>query len=258
MRLTDALGIDARALVAFVGAGGKKTAMGQLAAEGAREGVDVGLTTTTAMPPPPDFPLTLTVRDGYPYAISDEDPPLAFAREWVTDPERVAEKVRGFDPEFLRSVYYSGVFDRLLVKADGARRREFKAPGDDEPVVPDAATHVVPVASVAVVGEPLTTDAVHRPERVAALTGLDVGDVITAEAVGAVLAHPEGGRRNAPPSASVVPLVNKADVAERRATAREVLDHALAQTDRLSRGVVTSFEAGVCESVASPVREVGD
>ncbi|MBV0902767.1 selenium cofactor biosynthesis protein YqeC [Haloarcula salina] len=258
MRLTDALGIDARALVAFVGAGGKKTAMGQLAAEGAREGLDVGYTTTTAMPPPPDLPLTLTVRDGYPYVISDRDPPLAFAREWVADPERAAEKVRGFDPEFLRSVYYSGVFDRLLVKADGARRREFKAPGEDEPVVPGAATHVVPVASVAAVGEPLTTDAVHRPERVAALTDFDVGDAITAEAVGEVLAHPDGGRRNVPSSASVVPLVNKADTTERRATARAVLDHALARTDRFSRGVVTSFETGVCEPVGTPAPEAGD
>ncbi|WP_424004950.1 selenium cofactor biosynthesis protein YqeC (plasmid) [Haloarcula salina] len=258
MRLTDALGVDARALVAFVGAGGKKTAMGQLAAEGAREGFDVGYTTTTAMPPPPDLPLTLTVRDGYPYVISDHDPPLAFAREWVADPERADEKVHGFDPEFLRSVYYSGVFDRLLVKADGARRREFKAPGEDEPVIPSAATHVVAVASVAAVGEPLTTATVHRPERVAALTELDVGDTITADAVGAVLAHPEGGRRNAPSSASVVPLVNKADTEGRRATARKVLDHAMAQTGRFSRGVVTSFETGVCERVEAPVREVGD
>ncbi|WP_336338494.1 selenium cofactor biosynthesis protein YqeC [Haloarcula brevis] len=258
MRLTDALALDDRALVAFVGAGGKKTAMGQLAAEGAREGVDVGFTTTTAMPPPPDLPLTLTVRDGYPYVISDHDPPLAFAREWVANPERVAEKVRGFDPEFLRSVYYSGVFDRLLVKADGARRREFKAPGEDEPVIPNAATHVVPVASVAAVGEPLTTDAVHRPERVAALTGLDVGDPITAEAVGEVLAHSEGGRRNAPSSAFVVPLVNKADTAELRATARDVLDHAMAQTERFSRGVVTSFETGVCEPVGTAMREASD
>jgi probable selenium-dependent hydroxylase accessory protein YqeC len=91
----------------------------------------------------------------------------------------------------------AGLFDWLLVKADGARKREFKAPGDGEPVVPRTASHVVPVASVAAVGETLTTDVVHRPGRVADITGLDMCDTITPGAVGTVLTHPEGGLRTA-------------------------------------------------------------
>lgn len=253
MRLADALGLGSREFVAFVGAGGKKTAMRQLTDEGTERSLDVGYTTTTAMPPPSDLPVTLNTRTGYPFVLSDHEPPLAFASEWVSNPERVERKVRGFEPAFLKSVFSSGVFDWLLVKADGARMREFKAPGDDEPVVPAVATHVVPVVSVHAVGEPLTEATVHRPERVAAVADVDVGETITPETVGSVLASPEGGLKNVPPNASVTPLVNKADTPELRETARAVLDDALARTSRFTRGLVTSFEADVCESVGQSV-----
>ncbi|WP_420182900.1 selenium cofactor biosynthesis protein YqeC (plasmid) [Haloarcula sp. KBTZ06] len=250
MHLAAALDLGSSAAVAFVGAGGKKTAMGQLTIEGTDEGYDVGYTTTTAMPPPPDLPLTLTGPDEWCDDLDEHEPPVAFARERVADPARVDWKVRGFDASVVEQLSEAGLFDWLLVKADGARKREFKAPGAREPVVPRTASHVVPVASVAAVGEVLTTDVVHRPERVADITGLDVGDTITAEAVGTVLTHPEGGLRNAPTEASVIPLVNKADTESQQCTARDVLSHALSQTGRCSRGVITSFASDICEVVA--------
>jgi len=257
MHLAAALGLGSSAAVAFVGAGGKKTAMGQLAVEGTNDGCAVGYTTTTAMPPPPDLPLALTGPDEWHTDLEAHDPPVAIARESVADPARVDRKVRGFEASVVEQLSEAELFDWLLVKADGARKREFKAPSDVEPVVPGTATHVVPVASVAAVGEALTTDVVHRPERVADITGLHVGDTITPEAVGTVLTHPDGGRRNAPAEASVIPLVNKADTETQRRTARDVLIHALSQTERCSRGVITSFASDVCEVVsATDVQEV--
>jgi len=184
--------------------------MHRLATEGTERGYDVGFTTTTQMPPP-ICPLTITNAERLPDAFLEAEPPVAFASEWVSDPERVDRKVRGFDPEPLMSVLDQGFVDWLLVKADGARAREFKAPGTDEPVVPDEATHVVPVASVHAVGEPLTEAVVHRPERVAAITALSVGDTITPETIGTVLASPDGGLRHVPDAAAVTPVINKAD-----------------------------------------------
>ncbi|MDQ2074249.1 selenium cofactor biosynthesis protein YqeC [Haloarcula sp. NS06] len=251
MDLAAALGLGSSAAVAFVGAGGKKTAMGQLTVEGTDRGYDVGYTTTTAMPPPPDLPLTLTGPNDWRANLEAHDPPVAVARERVPNPARVDRKVRGFEASVVEQLSDAGLFDWLLVKADGARKREFKAPGDGEPVVPSTATHVVPVASVAAVGEALTTDVVHRPERVADITGLRVGDTITAAAVGIVLTHPEGGLRNAPAEASVIPLVNKADTEPQRRIATDVLTHALSQTERCSRGVITSFASDVCEVVST-------
>jgi probable selenium-dependent hydroxylase accessory protein YqeC len=246
MQLSEALSLGDRELVAFVGAGGKKTAMHRLAREGTEQGHDVGFTTTTQMPPPPNLPLTVTDVEVSPYAVTEDDPPVAFAREWVSDPERVDRKVRGFDPAPLSSFFDRGIFDWLLVKADGARMREFKAPGSGEPVIPDKATHVVPVASVLAVGEPLSEEVVHRTERVASITDLSVGDTITPEAVGAVLASPDGGLKRVPDGADVTPVVNKADTPDRQDTARAILERALDGTDRFTRGLVTSFERDVC------------
>ncbi|MFC6765141.1 selenium cofactor biosynthesis protein YqeC [Natrinema soli] len=245
MQLSTALGLGDRALVAFVGAGGKKTAMHRLAMEGTEQGYDIGFTTTTQMPPP-DLPLTVTNVERLPDALLETEPPVAFASEWVSDPERVDRKVRGFDPEPLTAVLDRGFVDWLLVKADGARAREFKAPDTNEPVVPDEATHVVPVASVHAVGEPLTEAVVHRPERVAAITGLSVGDTITPETIGTVLASPDGGLRHVPDAAAVTPVINKADMPGLMETARAVLEHALGETSRFTRGLVTSFERDVC------------
>ncbi|WP_459191102.1 selenium cofactor biosynthesis protein YqeC [Halosimplex sp. J119] len=249
MPLAAALGLGDRELVVFVGAGGKKTAMRRLTATGDDRGLDVGYTTTTAMPPPPDIPMTLQTRSGHPFVISDRDPPLAFADEWVNDPDRADRKVTGPDPSFVRAVYLGGVFDWVLVKGDGARRREFKAPGEGEPVIPAVATHVVPVVSVRVVGEPLAEGVVHRPERVAALCDLSVGDDVTPSAVAAVLAHENGALKNVPPGATVTPLVNKADTADLRETAWSVLTEAFRRTSRYSRGVVASLEADRCDVV---------
>ncbi|MDS0222806.1 selenium cofactor biosynthesis protein YqeC [Haloarcula sp. S1AR25-5A] len=257
MQLAYALGLGASAVVALVGAGGKKTAMGHLIAEGTSKDYAIGYTTTTAMPPPSDLPMRLTGPEEWRSDLTAQEPPIAFARKRVVDPERVEQKVRGFEPDVVDRISDSERFDWLLVKADGARQREFKAPGAGEPVVPSTATHVVPVASVAAVGEALTTDVVHRPERVAAITALDVGDTITARAVGTVLTHPDGGLRNSPPEAAVIPIVNKADTESQRRIARTVLTHALSDTTRCSRGVLTSFESGICEVVTATTEREG-
>lgn len=241
MRLAAALSLSTPELVAFVGAGGKKTAMGRLVSEADARDLWAGYTTTTHTPPP-EYPLVLAEPEhlGQELARTD-DSPVAFARKEVPNPDRAAAKVRGFAPSVIDRVFRSGRFDWLCVKADGARRRGFKAPGSDEPAIPSASTTVVPVVSVGVVGEPLDKEHVHRVERVAALTGLARGERLTADAVGRVLAHPDGGLKDVPASARVVPLVNQADAADDRRTARAVLEVAFEHTDRFDRGIVASL-----------------
>ena len=110
----------------------------------------------------------------------------------------------------------------VLVKADGARTRRLKAPNDREPQIPRNADTVIPVASVGAVGESLTTETAHRPERVAEITGAAVGDEITPELVGRVLAHRRGGLKGIPAHATPIPLVNAVDNAVDEAVAREI------------------------------------
>jgi len=138
--------------------------------------------------------------------------------------------VRGYDPDVVDDIATADVADLVLVKADGARTREFKAPNEREPQLPRHVDTVVPIASVQAVGKPLSADHVHRPERVAAITGLDRGDAIRPKDVARVLASDRGGHKGVPDGATVVPLLNKVDDAEMRDVAadigRELLERA--------------------------------
>lgn len=241
MDITSALGLGDEEHISFVGAGGKKTAMAELVREGTERGRSVGYTTTTKMPPP-DLPLVVAPGEDIAGQVRNHTPPVAFASEWVDSPERVPEKLQGFDPATVDVLAES--FDWLVVKADGARRREFKTPGPEEPVVPDGTTLTVVVASVRAIGEPLTAETVHRPELTAELAGIAVGDTLTPAAASAVLASDKGGTKGIPPESEGVLLLNKADTEQARGTARRVVEATLAASNRFSHGLVTSFRSG--------------
>jgi probable selenium-dependent hydroxylase accessory protein YqeC len=259
MDLAGTLGLDDHELVSFVGAGGKKTAMARLVEEGADRGRAVGYT-TTAHVPPPEYPLVLaepdSVLDALAQPVAAEDATgntggIAFARERVEDPDRVDVKLRGFPPAVVDEVFDAARFDWLVVKADGARMRDLKAPGADEPPVPSRSSVVVPVASVRAVGASLTAETVHRPERVAAVTGRSLGETLEPADLGRLLASPEGGVKHVPAESTVVPMLNKADTERLQARAGAVLAAAFARTDRFDRGLVTSFLEDHCEVVRS-------
>jgi len=209
-------------LVCVVGAGGKKTTLYALANR-----LDRAVVTATVRIPIFD--------DEVARVVVTDDPVGAVrpATEWPLGlvPERERDdRYRGYGRETVSALGATPDPDAVLVKADGARTRLFKAPDEREPQVPAAADTVIPVASAKAVGKPLTEAHVHRPERVADLTDLSVGDPIRPVDVATVLASREGGRKRIPPSATVVPLVNMVDDEDLEATggaiASEVHDRA--------------------------------
>jgi probable selenium-dependent hydroxylase accessory protein YqeC len=109
----------------------------------------------------------------------------------------------------------------LVLEADGSRNRPFKAPGDAEPVVPSGATLVLAMVGLDVIGKPLDAAWVHRPERVSQISGVPIGDMVTAACVASVLLSAEGGRKGVAKGARWIPVLNKAE-AERRDVAEEV------------------------------------
>jgi probable selenium-dependent hydroxylase accessory protein YqeC len=233
--LTGALGLTDGMLLAAVGAGGKKSLLYRLAAE-----LDpVIVTATVHIPEFDDHVDTRHVTD---------DPRATLAADEVTG--RVGLVAARAPPDRFEG-YPSPVVDdlhdetdvSLLVKADGARMRRFKAPGDEEPVVPASADVVAPVAGVTAVGQPLDESLVHRVDRVAALTGRAIGEPIRAEDVATVIAHPAGGLKGVPEDARVVPVLNMVDDDALAATAREIADSILRRSDRIDRVALTCLVA---------------
>ena len=201
----------------LVGAGGKKTTLYALA-----DRLDRAVLTATVRIPIFDREVAAVRVTGDPVAaLGDfDDRDAAFPLGLVPERER-DDRYRGYDPSVVDEI--GAAHDGpVLVKADGARTRLLKAPNEREPQVPAGADRVVPVASVGAVGELLTAETVHRPERVAALTDAALGDEITPELVGRVLAHEDGGLRGVPEGATVIPLLNAVDDAADAAAARTV------------------------------------
>jgi molybdenum cofactor cytidylyltransferase len=225
MRLTEALRLDRPQVVAFVGGGGKTTAMFQLAAEIAGAGGRVISTTTTRI-----FAAQTRLAPRHLRLTQSGDLPEEFEAALkqrphllLTGPIDSAEgKATGVPPALIDELAQRLPGTYIVIEADGARMRPFKAPGDREPVIPNCAAVVVPVAGADVLGGSLDEAYVHRPEVVARLADCSPGAEVNPAIVAAVVAHPGGGLKGAPRAARVVPLLNKVESPERLAGAREI------------------------------------
>ena len=222
----DAFQIGTGAVVAIAGSGGKATLMYHLALEAVQWGLTVLTTSSTHLHPP-------TSRQSNGLFLTAETPdwqsriPEALAaRQHVTvvGARPRPDKLRGLTVEELTLLHSVCQPDVMIIKADGARTRPFKAPGPDEPVVPPWTTHGVVVVGIHSVGLSLDERTTHRPERVAELTGLRQGECLTEEAVACVASHPDTYSPAFPPHARLALYLGWVDTSERQAQAQRIAD----------------------------------
>jgi molybdenum cofactor cytidylyltransferase len=259
MKISQALRLRSNDVVAFVGGGGKTTAMFRLADELANASpkkMRVLTTTSTRIfaaqikraPAHVTFdPERQTIADILPQlrtALAEHSQALLIGR---ADPE--SGKAFGVPPDTLDALAATGHFDVILNEADGSRMRPFKAPADHEPVIPSATTVVVPMVGLDALGQPLTKDTVHRAERVSQLSGTPAGQPVTAGTVAAILCHSQGGLKNVPTQARVVPLLNKVEGPTSLAAAREIATKLLAcqHIEEVAMGAVQKTEKPLVE-----------
>lgn len=252
LTLAEAFAIRPGEIVALVGGGGKTTTMFRLGAElTAQGGRAVVATTTHILPPQPAECATVVVEptlEGMVVAAAqafETTRVITVARGHLPAPDN---RLAGIGPEWIVPLQQGLGNPTMLVEADGSKSRPFKAPAAHEPVIPAAATLVIPVVGLSILGAPLDNERVHRPELVAAISGARLGEAITAQTVAAVIAHAEGGRRGVPAGARVIPLLNQADDNQRLAQGREIARELVARG--FERVVIATARA------ASPVREV--
>lgn len=245
MNLSQTFRLSNSPVVAFVGAGGKTTAMFQLARE-----LAPALVTTTAH------------LGAWQVSLADRH----FIWEAATPmPDMLESKLGsgitlvtgGLDTDRYQSLspaqmealrQLAGDHNLpLLVEADGARQKALKAPAEHEPPIPDFADTVVVVAGLSGLNRPLTEKTVHRAELFSKLgnweipSGHDVGDLITPQMLAALLTHPTGGLKNIPASARRIALLNQADTQELQA-----------QAGQISNTLLNSFDAVVIASLNPP------
>lgn len=215
MNLSQALRLVRGDVVSFTGGGGKTTAMFRLAQELVSAGWQVVTTSTTRIFSTQTRLAPCHLRlDQLTYLPFELAAALAVHQHVVvTGPtDDIQDKAPGVPAATVEAMSRIPGVDAVLVEADGARMRPLKAPADHEPVVPACTTLLAPVVGLDVLGQPLTEAYVHRPARVAALTGLGPGAPITPEIIAHLLGHAQGGLKGRPTGARVTPLLNKLDL----------------------------------------------
>jgi len=207
--LTEALGVGGQEVVAFVGGGGKTTAMYRLCREAAARGRRAVATGSARFTLQPGVTAPLLVDADEARLLAAVQELLTGGEPWVVASTGHASKERllPLSPETIAALAEMAAL--VAVEADGSAMRPFKAPAEHEPVVPAVATLVVAVVGADVFGRRLDAGAVHRPERVAALTGAALGESVTPALVAAALAHADGGRKGVPAGARFCVLLNK-------------------------------------------------
>ena len=223
MQLSRALRLQTPHIVSFTGAGGKTTAMFQLA----HEYPQALVTATTHLGA---WQTTLADHHIIATKLSDlEKIPSQGVTLITGEIENGRTKPVNQDIlDCLRAVSKK-LQVPLLIESDGSRQKSIKAPANHEPPIPEFADTAIVVAGLSVLGKLLTNDDVHRAEIFSELSGLQINQPITADAIARMLIHPQGGLKNIPPTARRIALLNQADTLQLQSIgggmARKLLDH---------------------------------
>lgn len=158
------------------------------------------------------------------------------------------DRAVGVPPELPAQFLARAGVDWVVVEADGSRMLPVKAPASHEPVIPPEADLLVVVAGIDALSGPIRQVA-HRPELVSAIAGCSADEVLSPEALAAVLASCEGGLKGIPKQARAVLLLNKVQSASQREAARRVARAALLEprVERVAIGALQPGPSGALE-----------
>lgn len=254
--LKNALRIQTPLCVAFVGAGGKSTAMFTLAREFSSP-VIVSATTHLGIWQTSLADLHIATDDIAPIKQLDEklNGVILITGEAEGDRTKpINEKLLAWLNSFCLAHSLP-----LLIEADGSRQKPLKAWADHEPPIPEIADHVVQVIGLSGMGKPLTDEFVHRAEIFSKLSGLKTGEPVTSSAILKVLTHKNGGLKNMPQNAKRIILLNQSDTPEAQSIA-----HAMAASllPHYHSALITSIKNqqiyAVHEKIAGIILGAGD
>ena len=194
-------------IIAVVGAGGKTTLSNHLGKSLARMGRRVLFTTTTKIFMPTDSPLYLGPAEN-----------IRSSGLFLTAAKGVLEngKLEGYTPEDITAIAKLGLFDDIIVEADGAARKPVKAPNETEPVYPASVHITIGVIGLDCLAQPVNEAYVHRASLFSRVTGAAFGEPIASQHIIRLIRHPEGLFRHVPDAAPKVVFLNKCDIMDEK------------------------------------------
>jgi probable selenium-dependent hydroxylase accessory protein YqeC len=241
--LSDLIDLPSSSLIAIIGAGGKTTTMYTLAAELAEQGKRVITTTTTQIfySEPGETDLLIIDSNTETLLKTIDDAWSQCHRITIAGSILRADKLAGLQPEQPFELLLKSGANVVIVEADGARHRMIKAPAEHEPVIPSHTNVALLLMSAAAINKPLDENIAHRPEFIASVTGIRVGDVLSPAVIAKLMTSELGALKHIPRTASAYLLITHASMAPKTAI-RELVNCVQHATRKV--GVLCSNQPG--------------
>mgnify|MGYP002629913513 CR=1 FL=1 len=237
--LIDTLQLTGQGLISIIGAGGKTSLMFRLAKELESFGKSVLTTTTTKifMPLPSQSPFTIidsSIEEIIKKSASRLKRFLHFSVGQKYDP--ATGKLQGFAPDSIDQLCQAGLFDWIIVEADGARQKPLKATASHEPVVPEDTTHLILVTGLDAVGKPFNETHVHRAKLFSKNTGLPLGGTMDEQSMATSIAIEIIKAGHLSHSSTNFVILNKADNPEKISSGQKIAE--LLQTNKIIQRII--------------------
>jgi probable selenium-dependent hydroxylase accessory protein YqeC len=129
----------------------------------------------------------------------------------------------------------------VIVEADGARHRMIKAPAEHEPVIPTHTNIALLMMSAGAINQPLSAEVAHRPERIASVVGMSLGEILTPIRIARLVTSEQGALKHIPKDATTYLLITRASLTSKD-TLKELVS--LVRTSPRVAGVLCSEKPG--------------
>ena len=252
LSLAQALRVNSAACVAFIGAGGKTTAMFQVARELSKDNgkSPVIVTATSHLGV---WQLGVANR----HIVADTPGPIENLEHGLSGVTLITGEIdenrtKPLNDDLINWLQQFCGYHAipLLIEADGSRGKPLKGWADHEPPIPSFVTQVAHIAGLGGLGKSLTDENVHRPELFSRLSGLRIGEPITTNAFTQVLTHPQSGIKNIPAKARKAIVLNQADTHELQSAAQGMAQDLIPAYDSV---IISSLEQERIFAVHEPI-----
>ncbi|MEW8974350.1 MAG: selenium cofactor biosynthesis protein YqeC [Tissierellaceae bacterium] len=188
-KIEDILNIGKKEVISFVGAGGKTTTIQRLSMKLRKIGKVLSTTSTAIMKPSKDDYDVIYIGE-IPYEYLPDMKSITVYGEYEQNGKLGSKDISKIDELIAR-----GIFDYILIEADGANRRPIKAPNTYEPMISEFTTTTIGVLGVECLNRRIGEIA-HRPELFSKIVHKDIYDFIDYEDILKLTLHKEGLFKN--------------------------------------------------------------